>query len=423
MELQQGFVLTRHWHDTPEGTCVEFWLATDTGPRLVRLAPQESVAFIPLAQAAQARLLLADEAAVQLKALRLKDFELRPMLGLYTRQHRQLMQLEQRLRSAGIDVFEADIRPPERYLMERFITAPVQFTGQPDAEGMYHDAQLKPLEGYRPALRLVSLDIETSERGELYSIALEGCGQRQVYMLGPANGDAAAVDFELHYCEDRAGLLQCLNQWMARHDPDAIIGWNLVQFDLRLLHEHARQLQVPLTLGRAGAPMTLRSHAGGGHVFAEAPGRLLIGGIGALRSAAWTDGVMCSTRSRTKPLGMLPDSLTLMALVTAPQELCPRITINGTLRTSTANSSEPRLAGSRTWPAVRTTNMSPNPTSKMISAASRESEQPKMTAKGSWPEISFSRRALSWLGCSVSSLTKRIFPALSFSQASLGDRD
>jgi len=288
VELQQGFVLTRHWHDTPEGTCVEFWLATDTGPRLVRLAPQESVAFIPLAQAAQARLLLADEAAVQLKALRLKDFELRPMLGLYTRQHRQLMQLEQRLRSAGIDVFEADIRPPERYLMERFITAPVQFTGQPDAEGVYHDAQLKPLEGYRPALRLVSLDIETSERGELYSIALEGCGQRQVYMLGPANGDAAAVDFELHYCEDRAGLLQCLNQWMAKHDPDAIIGWNLVQFDLRLLHEHARQLQVPLTLGRAGAPMTLRSHAGGGHVFAEAPGRLLIDGIEALRSATWS---------------------------------------------------------------------------------------------------------------------------------------
>jgi DNA polymerase-2 len=26
---------------------------------------------------------------------------------------------------------------------------------------------------------------------------------------------------------------------LARHDPDAIIGWNVVQFDLRLLHEHA----------------------------------------------------------------------------------------------------------------------------------------------------------------------------------------
>ncbi|MFG0324644.1 DNA polymerase II [Pseudomonas sp. zjy_15] len=288
MELQQGFVLTRHWHDTPEGTCVEFWLATDAGPRLLRLAAQESVAFIPQAQAEHARVLLANETGTQLKPLRLKDFEHRPMLGLYTRQHRQLMQLEQRLRTAGIDVFEADIRPPERYLMERFITAPVQFTGQPDAQGVYREAQLRPLPGYRPALRLVSLDIETSERGELYSIALEGCGQRQVYMLGPANGDASGLDFDLEYCADRAALITRLNQWMARHDPDAIIGWNLVQFDLRLLHEHAKSLQVPLALGRNGAVMTLRSHAGGGHVFADAPGRLLIDGIEALRSATWS---------------------------------------------------------------------------------------------------------------------------------------
>ncbi|MBV4492024.1 DNA polymerase II [Pseudomonas oryzicola] len=288
MELQQGFVLTRHWHDTPEGTCVEFWLATDRGPKQLRLAPQVSVAFIPQAQEAHARVLLANEPGVELRPLQLKDFDQRPVLGLYCRQHRQLMQLEQRLRTAGIEVFEGDIRPPERYLMERFITAPVQFTGQADAHGVLCDAQIKPFPGYRPPLRLVSLDIETSERGELYSIALEGCGQRQVYMLGPANGTAAGLDFDLHYCADRAALLTCLNQWVAEHDPDAIIGWNLVQFDLRLLHEHAKLLQVPLALGRKGTPMTLRSHASGGHVFAEAPGRLLIDGIEALRSATWS---------------------------------------------------------------------------------------------------------------------------------------
>ena len=47
MELQQGFVLTRHWRDTDAGTEVEFWLATDHGPRRVRLQPQISTAFIP----------------------------------------------------------------------------------------------------------------------------------------------------------------------------------------------------------------------------------------------------------------------------------------------------------------------------------------------------------------------------------------
>jgi len=288
VELQQGFVLTRHWHDTPEGTCVEFWLATDQGPRLVRLARQDSVMFILQTQAEHARVLLAGEAGVEFKPLRLHDFEHRPVLGVYCRQHRQLLQLEQRLRNAGVDVYEADIRPPERYLMERFITAAVQFIGQPDAHGVFCDAQLKPSAHYRPPLRLVSLDIETSERGELYSIALEGCGQRQVFMLGTANGQATALDFDLQYCNDRAELLHCLNQWMAEHDPDAIIGWNLVQFDLRLLHEHARQLQVPLALGRNGAPMTLRAQANRGHVFVDAPGRLLIDGIEALRSATWS---------------------------------------------------------------------------------------------------------------------------------------
>ncbi|MHA0460524.1 class II aldolase/adducin family protein, partial [Escherichia coli] len=29
---QAGFILTRHWRDTPQGTEVSFWLATDNGP-------------------------------------------------------------------------------------------------------------------------------------------------------------------------------------------------------------------------------------------------------------------------------------------------------------------------------------------------------------------------------------------------------
>src|ERR1700730_3660854 len=103
----------------------------------------------------------------------------------------------------------------------------------------------KPAPGYRPPLRLVSLDIETSAHGELYSIALEGCGQRQVYMLGPENGDSSTVDFALEYCESGAQMLEKLNAWLATHDPDAIIGWNLVQFDLRMLRQHSEQYRVP----------------------------------------------------------------------------------------------------------------------------------------------------------------------------------
>ena len=284
MDLQQGFVLTRHWRDTAAGSEVEFWLATDAGPRRLRLAPQPAVAFVPLQQRAQAQALLQGERGVELRELGLRDFHQRPVLGLYCASYRQLLKLEKRLREAGVEVYEADIRPPERYLMERFITAPVLFAGTPDAEGVLCNGLLKPAPDYRPQLRLASLDIETSERGELYSIAVEGCGQRQVYMLGEG---ATVDDFDLTYCASRAELLQRLNDWLAAHDPDAIIGWNLVQFDLRVLLAHSRELKVPLRLGRDGGELHWREHRSHNHYFAEAAGRLIIDGIEALRSATW----------------------------------------------------------------------------------------------------------------------------------------
>ncbi len=210
------------------------------------------------------------------------------MLGLYCRQHRQLIKLEKLLREGGVAVYEADIRPPERYLMERFITAPVWFNGQGNGDGPLLNGQMKPAPDYRPTLRLVSLDIETTAHGELYSIALEGCGQRQVYMLGPANGGDAPLDFDLEYCASRPQLLERLNAWLERHDPDAIIGWNLVQFDLRVLQKHAERYQIPLRLGRGGNLLEWREHGfKQNHFFAAAAGRLIIDGIEALKSATW----------------------------------------------------------------------------------------------------------------------------------------
>jgi DNA polymerase II len=293
-DLEQGFILTRHWRDTPTGIEIVFWLATDQGPRHVLLAPQPSIAFVPAEQHTQAEALSRGEAHIKWRTLALSDFHRRPVVGLYCQHYRQLLKLQKRLREHGIDVYESDIRPPERYLMERFITGPVCFGGQPDADNAHgtspalRQGWLKPASGYRPRLRLVSLDIETSAHGDLYSIALEGCGQRQVYMLGREEDSPERPDFDLHYCGDRAEMLIHLNQWLQRHDPDAIIGWNVVQFDLRVLQRHADRLGVPLHFGRDGSAIEWREHgANQRHYFACIAGRLVIDGIEALKSAFW----------------------------------------------------------------------------------------------------------------------------------------
>ena len=284
---QAGFILTRHWRDTPQGTEVSFWLATDNGPLQVTLAPQESVAFIPADQVPRAQHILQGEQGFRLTPLALKDFHRQPVYGLYCRAHRQLINYEKRLREAGVTVYEADVRPPERYLMERFITSPVWVEGD-IRNGAIVNARLKPHPNYRPPLKWVSIDIETTRHGELYCIGLEGCGQRIVYMLGPENGDASALDFELEYVASRPQLLEKLNAWFANYDPDVIIGWNVVQFDLRMLQKHAERYRIPLRLGRDNSELEWREHGfKNGVFFAQAHGRLIIDGIDALKSAFW----------------------------------------------------------------------------------------------------------------------------------------
>ncbi len=283
---QAGFILTRHWRDTPQGTEVSFWLATDNGPVQATLAPQESVAFIPTSQTSRAASLLQAEKDYRLTQLQLRDFHRQPVSGLYCRTHRQLMRMEKLLRENGVTVYEADVRPPERYLMERFITSPVWVDGEM-RNGVIRNARLKPHPDYRPPLKWVSLDIETTRHGELYCIGLEGCGQRTVYMLGPANGDDRQLDFELVYVASRPQLLEKLNAWFAEHDPDVIIGWNVVQFDLRML-----QNMPNATVSLYGWVETIANWSGANmaskrRFFAQARGRVIIDGIDALKSAFW----------------------------------------------------------------------------------------------------------------------------------------
>src|SRR3954471_16499959 len=105
---------------------------------------------------------------------------------------------------------------------------------------------------------------------------------------------------------------------------------------------------------------------------------------------------------------------------TAPQLSWPSTTISGTLSTVTAYSIEPSTAESMTCPAVLTTNMSPRPWSKMISAATRLSAQPNTTAVGFCASARLARCSMLWLGWSGLPSTKRWLPSLSDFQAVTG---
>ncbi len=310
-----GFLLTRQWRESStkpnrtaaaaqeDGVTLDFWFATDQGPRWVQITRQEAVLFIARADANAVAALLGTHHDWRQAQVSLANFHNQPVNALYLRSQRRLFELRDLLHNRGIRCWEADIRPPERYLMERFITGGCQLQGGEPASAKqpWRNPRLVPMD-YRPRLKRVSVDIETSMKAdELYSIAVWAEEDRRVFMVGtpdhdgngeiPAESDSDYVpsfDIPIQYCPTQADCLRAFLDWIGEYDPDVLIGWNLVQFDLWVLEQLSRRLRVPFLLGRARQALHWREDGSDrDRHYVTIPGRVALDGIELLKAATY----------------------------------------------------------------------------------------------------------------------------------------
>ncbi len=286
-----GFVLTQHYLQGRDGLELQFWLHSDQGPVLYRVTAQQSVFFVARTDVARVKSLLADLNGWHHRAVQLSDLDFNAVDALYFRDMAVQRQALSRLETAGLRSYEADIRPPERFLMERFINGGMQLTGRPRPgnRGLQFDNVRARAVDYQPQLSVLSVDIETSMRGhELYSIGLSGRGRaggddfERVLMRGEPQAGPPWLEF----VADERQLMQRFLQCVRDYDPDLLIGWNVINFDFRFLQRKAEQLGMALTLGRRGGRLHLRD-SGSNLTFASLPGRVVVDGIDCLKGATY----------------------------------------------------------------------------------------------------------------------------------------
>ena len=293
----KGFVLSRHSQDTEQGINLTYWLATDEGPVCLQQTQQEAVCFLPLSQQKQTQELIQsmglDPTSWRFQSLHLKTFQSEPAVALYMANHKLFQQVCGVLREAHISLMEQDIQPQERYLMERFISAGLVADGSA-TEGVLANARVKSCD-YIPLIKTLSLDIETTMDGKtIHSIAIYGMEQetpvKKVWLHWPSTMTIETPQCLPNYtqlCSNERQLLKQFSQWVKDYDPDAIIGWALVQFDFKILCARARELGVRLRLGRGGEEIRWRAGQGNRPAKLYMPGRVALDGIEVMRSATW----------------------------------------------------------------------------------------------------------------------------------------
>ncbi|WP_448569714.1 DNA polymerase II [Thalassotalea ganghwensis] len=296
--VEQGFLLTRQTVDVNGSNQVILWVKTLSGPVQLVIEHQQPLFFIEQHQYEKASKLLSysDRRKVTFKPLSLKTFGQQQVVGVYFQQLRDFYAIRTFFKEHKIKCYEDDFRPDERFLIERFITAKILFSGElveQSAKSYRTVTEVKCKQSDDKALlttsllSVVSIDIECSMQGELYSIGLYSENSQTVLMIGQAEQFQQEIDFELVWLEDEKALLNALNEWVAKHDPDIFIGWNVINFDFALLQKRFDLHKIPFTLGRDGSEPRWRQQTQSEQLFIDIAGRVVIDGIDMLKSATY----------------------------------------------------------------------------------------------------------------------------------------
>jgi DNA polymerase-2 len=220
----------------------------------------------------------------------LKNFEEKKVDALYFNSQRDLKTALEEIESTGIKTFESDVDPARRFLMEKFINAQVLVKGVFEKRGnltSFTNPTIVPCD-VTPKLLIASIDIETgTQNTKLYSVAVHLSGKIEEKVVFIVSGDKVELPDYVRTFKDEKELLQNFLAWFQEKDPDIIIGWHVIGFDLMFLENKCRELMIPFNIARANGRVSLRQRKPRGF-YAFITGRVIIDGPVSLRSSFFT---------------------------------------------------------------------------------------------------------------------------------------
>ena len=281
-----AFLLGVEWKDAGNGLELTLWASSpNDGPIRATITGQEAVMFVPR---------YSETKSGRRVSRALKSREGSDVDAVYFTSQRALVQERERIRAAGGLTLEADLKATNRYLMERFINGGLTLEGpaRPEAGVLrFMNPQVHAAD-VTPTLRTLSLDIETDGwEGPVLSIALAGCGLEQVFMVRAGEdvpGPVLSAVEGLSFHADERATLEAVFRTIRETDPDALLGWNVVDFDLRVLDARCLALGIPFAIGRANErAKVLLGETASSVSIARVPGRVVLDGVATLKNASW----------------------------------------------------------------------------------------------------------------------------------------
>lgn len=223
------------------------------------------------------------------KPVNLKSLNRKVVDALYFKSMNDLFNAKKTFKGLNIKCYESDVSPDERYLMERFIYGGIEITGEFKVHNgiyFYHNPRLKPVE-YKPEFKVLSFDIETGQDNSVYSIGLHLTYKNLEIKRVLMRSDNPLLHKNKGYITFIPTEMELLTEFLVQvreMDPDILIGWHVIGFDLEFLRVRYEHFKIPFAIGRDGTPPVIKQLQRRSWVC-EINGRIVIDGPPTLRGA------------------------------------------------------------------------------------------------------------------------------------------
>ncbi len=211
----------------------------------------------------------------------LKSFEGEEVLKVSFKNKTDLNNLYKELHKE-ISIYEADIKPQNKFLIEKDILTNIEIDGNYESseridriykEPKIHSTTLKP------KLKIVSIDTESDKKtGKLFCIGILSENYKKNFMI------ASQTLKDTISCKSESDCLEKFKTEIIKLDPDIIIGWNVIDFDLLYLKKLFKKHEIKFDLGRTDDEVNLRIES---NFFrssrTDVPGRQVLDGLNLIK--------------------------------------------------------------------------------------------------------------------------------------------
>lgn len=257
----KGFIIYSTYRIKDNKAYVHFFGKLENGDSFQTITETKPYFFIKTVDLKKAK--SATKIEFMAEETEMKDFKESPVTKIIVDVPPTVPKIRKDFENSDVVCYEADIRFVYRTIIDKDILGNINIKGDYEkgeqVNRIYNEPEITSAEIKEPKITILSFDIETNMKSDkIFSIAVFAKNYKTDKIITHnLIVSKNAVKNAKNYKTEKE-MLESFKDIVLKIDPDIITGWNVIDFDFKVLRDRFKHHNIPFVIGRTSDQIKLR---------------------------------------------------------------------------------------------------------------------------------------------------------------------